>query len=393
MNRIAILAAIAFLVTISPVRGQTACPSRYFWVVRDGLSSPQSIDSLVEKAMEAGANGLIVQVVGRAEAYYNSSLLPEAAFQEGFDPLAYIIARARPRGMEVHAWINAFLVWSAPSPPEDSSHVWHSHPDWFMTDRFGRSTRDYTAAELEASGLVGGTLSPALPEVGAFIAGIASEIATGYDVDGIHLDYIRYPNPSFGFEPQAVGVFFLETGMDPMELFRRHEGMEELSGAWNEWRREKVTATVETIRSVLRSNAPGVLLSAAVMADPLEAETHYSCEWRYWLESGLVDFVCPMAYTTSMSRARELAALVTVVEPERVVYGIGTYNQSISSAVTGASEALSRGAGGVCVFSLNTLSSDSTWKLRNFWGETGSPDHPMDASVFHRVSSGSGATR
>jgi hypothetical protein len=95
-----------------------------------------------------------------------------------------------------------------------------------------------------------------------------------------------------------------------------------------------------------------------------------------------------MAYTTNQSRARELAALVTELDPDRVVYGIGTYNQPVSSALTGASEALSRGAAGVCVFSLNSLSTDSTWKLRNFWGETGSPTHQLDASVFHRVSSG-----
>jgi uncharacterized lipoprotein YddW (UPF0748 family) len=390
LNRTALFPALLLFVFVSLLQAYTECPSRYFWVVRDGLSTPQSIDSLVERAAQAGANGLIVQVVGRGEAYYGSSLLPPADYQQGFDPLAYVIARSRPRGMEVHAWVNAFLVWSAPSPPGDSSHVWHSHPQWFMTDRYGRSTRDYTAVECEASGIVGGTLSPALPEVRSFLASIASEIATGYDVDGIHLDYIRYPNPSFGFESQAVGAFYLETGMDPLQIFRRSQGNEEVSRAWGEWRRKAVTATVETIRSVLRSDAPGVLLSAAVMADPAEAESSYSCEWRYWLESGLVDFVCPMAYTTNQSRARELAALVTASDPRRIVYGIGTYNQTVSSALTGASEALSRGAGGVCVFSLNSLPTDSTWKLRNFWGETGSPEHPMDPSVFQRVSSGMG---
>jgi hypothetical protein len=84
---------------------------------------------------------------------------------------------------------------------------------------------------------------------------------------------------------------------------------------------------------------------------------------------------------------------VTEAFPGRVVYGIGVYNQSIGSALTGAEEALARGAAGVCVFSLNSLSSDSTWKLRNFWGETGSPYHPLDPAVYQRVSSGIGASR
>jgi len=366
------------------------CDCRYFWVVRDALENPESIDSIIDRAEEAGANGIIVQVAGRGEAYYRSSLLPEAPFQENFDPLAYTIARARPRGLEVHAWVNAFLVWSAPYPPGDSTHVWHSHPDWFMTDRFNRSTRDYTRDECDRNGLVGATLSPAVPEVREFIADIAVEIAVNYNVDGIHLDYIRYPNPSFGFETRSTGAFFLETGLDPMDIFQRHGDNNQLEEAWSLWRIDQVTRTVETVRSVLRSECPGVLLSCAVMADPFEAESHYSCDWRAWLESGLVDFVCTMAYTTDTAKARELAVLGMGVCPERVIHGIGIYNQPITNAFAGAAEALSRGGRGICVFSLNSLSSDSTWMLRNFWGETGSTDHPIDPAVFQRVSAESG---
>ncbi|MFO8182539.1 MAG: family 10 glycosylhydrolase [Candidatus Aegiribacteria sp.] len=386
-----ILAVLAILLAPNSLRAAESPESRFFWVVRDGLDTPGSIDSIVERAAEAGANGLMVQVVGRGEAYYGSSMLPPASFREGFDPLAYMVSRARPRGIEVHAWVNAFLVWSAESPPADSAHVWHSRPEWFMTDRYGRSTRDYSRFECESAGLVGATLSPALPEVREFLADVASEIAVNYEVDGIHLDYIRYPNPSFGFEPEAMGAFYLKTGLDPLDVFRRHQGTGAVAEKWSDWKREMVTATVQTVRAVLRSDAPGVLLSAAVMADPMEAASHYASDWVYWLEAGLVDFVCPMAYTTSTARALELAGLVTTVRPERVVYGIGIYNQSIPGALAGAAEALSRGAGGVCVFSLNSLDPDSAWKLRNFWGETGSPDRPPAVSLFHRVSSGNEA--
>lgn len=375
----------AVLLSITGVSSGYECPGRYFWVVRDGLTSAESIDELVDRASEAGANGLIVQVVGRAEAYYYSSILPEASFQEGLDPLAYLLARARPRGMEVHAWINAFLVWSAPEPPSDSTHVWHAHPDWFMTDRFGRSTRDYSRLECEDYGLVGATLSPAVPEVRAFLADIAVEIATGYDVDGIHLDYIRYPNPSFGFESPSSGAFFFRTGETSQDIFRYGSATEETSRLWSEWRVQQVETTVETIRSALRSVSPQTLLSCAVMADPFEATTHYSCDWRSWLRSGLVDFVCTMAYTTNTQKAKELAALGAGVCPERVIHGIGVYNQPVASALIGAEESLARGSGGVCIFSLNSLSDDNTWIIRNFWDQSTVPDHQMDSAVFHRV--------
>ncbi len=229
-----------------------------------------------------------------------------------------------------------------------------------------------------------------MPEVRAFLADVALEIALNYNVDGIHLDYIRYPNPSFGFEPQSTGAFFLKTGLNPMDMFRRYSENEELTDMWSLWKINQVTLTVETVRSVLRAEVPGVLLSCAVMADPYEASSHYSCDWRSWLEAGLVDFVCTMAYTTNTQKARELAVLGAAVCPERVIHGIGIYNQPMSSAFTGASEALIRGCKGVCVFSLNSLSSDSTWMLRNFWGEQGSTDFPIDSAVFQRVNTESG---
>ena len=105
--RLVLLLVLVVAETVSAV--DQACDCRYFWMVRDALETPESIDSMIDRAAEAGANGLIVQVAGRAEAYYNSSILPIANFQDGFDPLAYTIAKARPRGLEVHAWINAFL--------------------------------------------------------------------------------------------------------------------------------------------------------------------------------------------------------------------------------------------------------------------------------------------
>ncbi|MCK4807112.1 MAG: family 10 glycosylhydrolase, partial [Candidatus Aegiribacteria sp.] len=234
--RTILLLALAFVSTEGTYAGNQVCDTRYFWMVRDGLESPESIDALVDRAAEAGANGIIVQVAGRAEAYYRSSILPVATFQDGFDPLEYTIARARPRGMEVHAWINAFLVWSAPYSPNDSTHIWYTHPEWFMTDKYGRSTSEYTRDECDRNGLVGATLSPALPEVREFLADVAREIAVNYNVDGIHLDYIRYPNPSFGFEPQSTGAFFLKTGLDPMDMFRRHGENDELTDLWSLWK-------------------------------------------------------------------------------------------------------------------------------------------------------------
>ncbi len=352
--------------------GEENC--RYFWVVRDGLSSPEHVDELLARAQAAGANGIMVQVVGRGEAYYKSDFLPSADFSGFADPLLYVIQKAGPMGMEVHAWINAYLVWSAPWEPESPDHVYHTHPEWFTAHSNGRNSRSYTTEQAEAVGLVGATLSPAFPGVREYIADIAVELADNYNIDGVHLDYIRYPNSSFGYLPGEQEIFHLATGLSP----------EEDTELWGIWRQQQVTETVAIVRASLRSADPGVLLSCAVMANPYFAASEFSCDWQNWLTMGLVDFVCPMAYTSDPERALELAAATTSVHPEKVVYGIGVWNQTVSNALAGAQKALSLGAGGICVFSLNSLPDGGGQTLGRGWG-TGSPEHGISPAYFNRV--------
>jgi len=349
-----------------------AGPFRFFWISADGLEDMGRLDSLLDAARAAGANGLLVQVMGRGEAWYSSDLLPPAYILDTYDPLAHVISRAHAMGMEVHAWVNAFLTWSAPQPPSDPSHVCYAHPEWFMEDLRGRSSLTYSRAECDAAGIVGATLSPAEEGVRKRLADICVEIAARYDVDGIHLDYVRYPGTGFGFEPRARAGFFLETGTDPVDLYPASgwttaavPGREQ---EWLEWRARQVTASVRTVRAALRREAPGIPLSCAVMADPLSAAGEYGCDWRSWLTEGLVDFVCPMAYSSSADRAGDLAVLDTAVSPGKVVYGIAVYNQSLESALRGAAAARARGDAGTCVYSLNTFDARDAAALRSFWG-------------------------
>jgi uncharacterized lipoprotein YddW (UPF0748 family) len=225
------------------------------------------------------------------------------------------------------------------------------------------------------------------------LADVAGEIATFYDVDGIHLDYIRYPNQSFGFSDRARALFFLSYGLDPSGFYTGYRTpLQENLALWSSWRETQVTETVRTVRARLDACAPGVMLTCAVMADPFDARAQYSCSWREWLADGDVDLVMTMAYTTSSERARQLAESGTAEHADRVVHGIGIYNQPIPRALTGGGEALSRGAAGVCAFSLGTLHPDSAWIMNRFWNADGgceAPVHSPNPALFYRTGAGS----
>ena len=136
-------------------------------------------------------------------------------------------------------------------------------------------------------------LSPAIPAVGAHLEAVVRELVRGYAVDGLHLDFIRYPGPSFDYSRAAL------------EGFRRARGggSDALAGparnpaAWDDYRRDVLTALATRLADAARAERPGVVISAAVAPDEAQAIHHKFQDWPRWLESGVIAALCPMTYT------------------------------------------------------------------------------------------------
>src|SRR5262245_6066686 len=131
--------------SLTPKPGTEAHETRALWVVRTTMASPESVRELVRRAKENGFTDLIVQVRGRGDAYYESSIEPraEALTQQpaGFDPLALTIEEAHRNGIKVHAWINIYLVADLESLPVSRDHPIYKHPEWVMVPRGPGSER------------------------------------------------------------------------------------------------------------------------------------------------------------------------------------------------------------------------------------------------------------
>ena len=162
---------------------------------------------------------------GRGDAYYDSALEPrptELLARPGFDPLAELLARAKPAGLSVHAWIAVNLVSSAAELPASRQHLIYRHPEWLMVPRelaaemtaidprspeyLGRLARWTRARLTEVEGLY---TSPLHPAAAAHVASVAAEIVSNYAVDGVHLDYARFPNEDFDYSRSALQQFKL----------------------------------------------------------------------------------------------------------------------------------------------------------------------------------------
>jgi len=373
----------AMVGTFPAAPGDTSRPAvEYLWVVRGTLVERGGIERLVERAKAMRVRGLLVQVVGRGDAWYRSDILPrpEALPDTTRDPLGELLPLAHAAGLEVHAWMNCCLVWSAPQPPRTRRHVMHEHPEWVARLRDGRSMARLTARERQRLRVEGVFLSPAHPAVRSWIANIAREIASRYDVDGIHLDYIRQPIVPIGNDPTSRAQFALHAGADPLEFARLPAGERaRMDSAWAIFQRDQVTAIVREVRDSVNAVRPGLPLSAAVLADTLAALRHNRQAWCAWLREGLLDRAFPMCYAPPVQTVlSQLAIMSEQVGTDRLVPGIAVYNTPPSSAAAKIKGARALGFPAVALYSY-----DSLWERSDRWPRllafVNGPHGPLEA--------------
>ncbi len=352
------VSAVCLLIwLITPLEGETA-EIRALWVVKDALYSPASVLQMIEVAQENEFNLILVQVRSRGDAYYRSELVPLAeAIQQSqnpeFDPLQLTVEQGHRAGLQVHVWVNTLILWSSSSPPVDPTHIFHLHPEWFACSDGSRTNSE------------GIYLSPELPQVKGHLLSVIEEIVENYPIDGLHLDYVRYPNNSYDYNLMARTRFMQRYAIDPLGLAQGSERLADLFGAVGidnlsekrlAWRAEQVTDLVGAIHDLISSENPGVALSAAVKPDMHEAYRNYGQDWTEWANRGLVDFVIPMAYSQNTETVvQQVEQAVKTVGHERLYAGIGTYNKPISETLRQIQTIETLGVKGICLFSYNSL--------------------------------------
>ncbi|SVB42386.1 uncharacterized protein METZ01_LOCUS195240 [marine metagenome] len=319
---------------------------RYLWVIRDVLKSKRSIDDMVSFAIEKNINHLFVQVRGRGDSFYESQFTSRSQIlSEGeFDPLAYLLDTANGKGINIHAWVNVYFLWSSKSLPKDERHILHMQQQWLDTTEewpvdVGKQL-EMVAVNNSNEGLF---LSPNHPDVNEYLIKVFRELITNYDIDGLHLDYIRYQDAEYGRNPYAIARFKSESGNDPGPWFLEMERSTIASPRlianmkrWNNFKRKAVTSLVKDTRALVDEVRPDCIISAAVKPNLYVARERYFQEWNVWLAAGYMDWVVPMNYSPKM---REFARNIDVINDnfpkkyrEKIIMGIALHNQTPSKA-------------------------------------------------------------
>ena len=354
---------------------------RALWVVRTTLTSPEKIQRMVSAAADNGFNTLIVQIRGRGDAYYKSRVEPRAIELKdqppAFDPLAFTLSEAHKRGLKVHAWLNTSLLANLDALPTDPEHVYNKHPEWLAVPKavarelYGMSPRDAVYREkivewskANRAELEGVYTGPANPKVREHIYKIWMDVLKHYPVDGLHFDYVRFASPDFDYSRTSLAQF--EKWLKPqLTNDERRElktslkqdplaATEKFSAKFADFQRAQVTALVQRIYRAVKKRRPEVLVSAAVFANDENAYTRRFQDWRRWLQMGIIDVACPMAYSTDTAvfqKQIEVAATTAHLAKRGVWAGIGAYRIPSDSAVEKINVARSLNAEGFILFS------------------------------------------
>ena len=324
---------------------------RAIWVTRWDYKSPRDIARIMENCRDAGFNTILFQVRGNGTVFYKSRIEPWAdelgGRDPGFDPLKVACREAHRRGLSIHAWVNVMPGWRGKKPPKNPRQLYHARPDWFWRDARGhRQPLGWYAS-----------LNPCYPEVRQYLVSVMREIVEKYPVDGLHLDYIRFPNewndsyprgarvPDYPRDPRTLLMFKRETGHTP----------ESSPSRWDQWRSEKVTEVVAAIRSMMAEVNPQVKLSAAVGPVPERAKKRHFQDVRRWLAMGLLDAVYPMNYESDLRSFTERLGIWSGMRPGvPVVVGV-MFDKRHADLVVDQIDRIRRSGSHFSAFAYNSL--------------------------------------
>ena len=347
---------------------------RGMWVVRHDLITPERIDSLLHISSKNEFTDLFVQIRGRGDAYYNSDYEPRAEnLPEDFDPLGYLLQESANFDFRVHAWINVFYLWSNDELPKSNKHLVHLQPDWIVYPA------NYSSMDVPLKKRIGDSEglyhSPLLPEVQNHIKNVISDILSKYDVDGLHLDYIRYPGSDFDFHPRVRALFRKRYILDPLEFKNNKDlfvekfgvvGYELYYNRWTRFLKNGLSDFVKSISKHVKQNYPELILSAAVKADLSEAHYRFYQEWDRWLKEGWVNIAIPMNYSVdNMDFLSRIRIMFNSGMMDKLWIGISLYNQPAKSAIEKIKKVEELSLSGYVLFSYSQFKKD--FQLRELY--------------------------
>jgi uncharacterized lipoprotein YddW (UPF0748 family) len=368
--------------------GSQVVEARAVWISRFDWCSPApcsrtKLETLINHAADAHFNIVLFQVRATGDAYYTPGLEPWSYLltsgltttlgtSPGWDPLAVAVQLAHSRGLQLHAYVNMYSNWECGkwypphTTPEHSFWTLGNYPNTYSSTWrvYSTTTSGPTAMSVLTSAAVPCNeylwSSPGVDRVNQQNLNVVKDIVTRYDVDGVHMDRVRYPGSQFSTDPETLAAW------QPVSK----------TVSFQDWERNNLSNWVMRVYTEVKAIKPTVKLSAAVWFTykktsaitfaTSQGYSDYFQDSHRWITDGSMDAIAPMIYGTTfngnLTYWKQLADDHVAVQGARQVWlGIGGAITPFSGITDRIAYARQIGAKGVALWSAGALETNNYW--------------------------------
>ncbi|MBU1113747.1 MAG: family 10 glycosylhydrolase [Bacteroidetes bacterium] len=319
---------ISFLLIQLNINAQTLRETRAVWVSTNYKLDwpPQTYDENAQKETlinifnnieSKNLNTIYFQVRSNGTVLFKSSLelfspyiAGEVGKFGGYDPLEFAIQEAHKRGLEIHAVINTMRVFSGNdiSAKNNPLHISQIHPEWVYSKSDDNSL----------------WLNPGIPAVRDYLIQLIDEIVENYNVDGIQLDFIRYPQKPINDN-------------SPLNDAGRDENA-------SNWRRNNITKFITQLNQKIKATNPKIKLGVTPIGiyksiangRGLEGFNDVFQDTREWLRLGIIDYAVPQIYWDAKTNPKFDVLAKDWIENsfgKNIIIGIGAYKSEVLNEI------------------------------------------------------------
>ncbi|MDD3593952.1 MAG: family 10 glycosylhydrolase [Candidatus Gastranaerophilales bacterium] len=306
--------------TICYAKPLKAAQHRGIWLDRGSIvniKNQAQMGQVFEKLKQAGINTVYIETYNAGYSIFPSKMAAQNPLTINSDPLKWAVEEAHKRNIKLHAWIWVFAVGNdrhnpiINKPKDFEGPVLSNYPDWALIGEYG-NLRPKNQPEF--------WIDPSNKEGVNFLLNLGKEIVAKYQVDGIQLDYIRYPfqNSSnlMGLNSNSVEQFENITGE---KLLNTNY---ETSILWMQWKEKNIDNFVQRFNYETKKINPNLKISCAVFGkSQQERRETVGQNWELWAKNDWVDIINPMTYSMNVqSLAKNLECFTNEVSSKCLIY-------------------------------------------------------------------------
>jgi len=343
-----------------------AVENRAAWY-RSNEKSDEEVAAVIEKAVSLNINAIYLETWynGMVIGYSDDKLIKHHQKAHGdFDALEAFCRIGHQYGVEIHAWVENFFIGTLSNSQEEDTlvnktmgrHLIDSQGNAYNRTIYG----DYVF------------LNPYQEENRRLVLNVYREIIQKYDIDGIHLDYIRFPEPNFqkydfGYNADIINGFQQahNTDVNPKQLSKS----DPLYYAWCKFREDIINSWVEEVYHLVKETKPDLWISCACYPDLDSAPKTIFQNVRVWLENGWIDEVFSMSYSADTAFVAENAQKFAQTVGDKAFYSTGIMAFGTTTPVDFANQldaVRDCFANGSAVFSLGSITEDNYYDCMKY---------------------------